>query len=199
VVASSGLLTMTATGALAQSASAATDAKGAEPSERVYVPGERSFVELNALAGTFVGLRLKGIIHPTRTFSLALEGLEGARLNNVDGSFLRAERALGARAEFCASSSRHQAAIIAPGLALAYLPRDAPTSSWLFDYKGRDPALLLEANADFMVLHEFARHAGVLVGLRGGAVVGVRGHDGSGKRLAGATRPDLAFYLGARF
>ena len=151
--ASSALLTMTAAGALAQSASAPTDAKGAERSERVYVPGQRSFVELNALAGTFVGLRLKGIIHPTRTF----------------------------------------------GLALAYLPRDAPTSSWLFDYKGRDPALLLEANADFMVLHEFARHAGVLVGLRGGAVVGVRGHDRSGKRLAGATRPDVAFYLGARF
>ena len=120
---------------------------------------------------------------------------------NPDGSVVRVERGAGARAEYCISSFRRDAAIIAPGMDLMYLPRTDPSRSWIpaLDYGGRDPALLLEANADFMVLHEFAEHAGVLVGLRGGAVIAVKGHDGSGKSLAGRARPDAALYFGARF
>ena len=72
---------------------------------------------------------------------------------DADGSVARTERGAGARAEFCVSSFRRDAAIIAPGLDLMHQPRIAPSSSWLglFDDHGRDPALLLELNADFTV------------------------------------------------
>jgi len=192
---------MTAVSARAQGASAVSDTELAERSERAHVPGQRSFVELNALAGMFTGLRLKGIVHPTQSLGLAFEGLEGARFLTADGSVARTERGGGARAEFCVSSLRRDAAILAPGLDLMYQPRIAPSTSWLglFDDKGRDRALLLETNVDFMILHEFAEHAAVLLGFRGGAVVSLKGHDDSGKSLAGATRADGALYVGARF
>ena len=127
--------------------------------------------------------------------------MEGERIVTADGSVARTERGGGARAELWVSSYRHDAAIIAPGMDLMYLPRTAPSPSLLppLDYKGRDPALLLEANADFMILHEFAEHAGMLVGVRGGAVMPFTGHDGSGRSVAGALRPDATLYVGARF
>src|SRR5450432_3408300 len=118
-----GALSMAAAGARADGGSAPPDT---EHSEQTHAPGQSSFVELNALAGTFIGLRLKGIVHPARSWNLALEGLEGAGLVNADGSVARTERGGGARAELWVSSYRHDAALIAPGLDLMYLPRTAP-------------------------------------------------------------------------
>ena len=171
------------------------------PAERPHQPGQSSIVELNALAGTFVGFRLKGIVHPARSWNLALELLDGARIVSPDGTVLRGEHGGGIRVELMASSYKRDAALLSPGVALLYLPRTAAIPSPIpsFAYAGRDPGLLLEPNLDFMVVHEFDRHFGVLVGLHGGAVLALDGHDGSGKSVSGAVRPDGALYVGARF
>jgi len=101
-----GALAMEATGARAEGASA----PDMEHSDETHIPGQKSIVELNALAGTFIGLRLKGIVHRASSWNLALEGLEAARILNADGSVARTERGGGARAELWVSSYRHDAA-----------------------------------------------------------------------------------------
>jgi hypothetical protein len=166
-----------------------------------HQPGQLGVMELNALAGAFVGFRLKGIVHPARALALALEGLWGGRIVTADGDLLRAERGGGVRAELPISSFGRNAAILAPGADVLYLPRvpaHSPTVFHLLDYHGRDAALMLAPNLDFTVLHEFAAHACVLVGLRAGAVVALTGHDGSGNSLAGALRPEGGLFAGVR-
>ena len=188
--------------ARAQTADAARDAPpDADRAANTRLAGESNIFELDALAGTSFGLRIKGIIHPARSWNLTLEGLEGGNLVNADGSVVRGERGGGARAELAVSTDRYNAALLAPGADLLYLPRAAADTSVIpvLAYKGRDPALLLDPSLEFMVLHELAAHVCLLGGLHGGAAIYLDGHDGSGKRLAGALRPDVSAYAGVRF
>jgi hypothetical protein len=163
--------------------------------------GESSIIELDALAGTSFGLRVKGIIHPASSWNLSLEGFDGASLVNPDGSLLRTERGGGARIELPVSADRHNLALLAPGVDLLYAPRTAADANVLppLAYNGRDPALLLDPGLEFMIVHELVERACLLGGLHGAAAIYLDGHDGSGKHLAGTLRPDVSVYAGMRF
>ena len=131
-----------------------------------------------------------------------IEGLTGDSIFTADGSAVRLERGAGIRAELPITRFGPSAAFIAPGADVLYLPRAAPERTHIIpvlDYSGRDPAVVLVPNAEFTVLTELQRHACLLAGLRGGAVLRLSGHDASGRSVVGALRPEASLFIGTRF
>jgi hypothetical protein len=173
-------------------------ARAAMESASTYRVGNDTFVVLDLLVGSHLGIRAAiPTLNLAENARLELEGFYGGMISNVGlGSI--AGGGLRVQLNVAQDERARNAFFISPGVDFYVAWDETPDTGWL-DFGPDSNIYFLAAGADLKWVHEFARHLGLELGLHLGAAVSLGGLDNGGRETRGTVIPEISLFTGLRF